>query len=75
MLALLFCYSSEMATKKRKVDSECRVFKEAWTWKYFFTEFKDKPICLICNETVAVFKDFNLSRHFSKKHAVTNIHL
>lgn len=69
MLALLFCYSSKMTTKKRKVDSECRVFKEEWSWKYFFTEFKDKPVCLICNETVAVFKDFNLSRHFSKKHA------
>lgn len=58
-----------MTTKKRKVDSECRVFKEEWSWKYFFTEFKGKPVCLMCNETVAVFKDFNLSRHFTKKHA------
>lgn len=57
-----------MATKKRKFDSECRVFKDEWTWKYFFTPIKDKPVCLICNEAVAVFKEFNLSRHFMTKH-------
>ena len=43
-----------MYTKKRKVDSDCRVFKDEWTWKYFFTVVKDKPLCLICNETVQV---------------------
>ncbi|GBN59585.1 hypothetical protein AVEN_155333-1 [Araneus ventricosus] len=53
-----------MATKKRKVDSECRAFNE-WTWKYFFTVVKDKPVCLICNEAVAVFKEYNISRHFT----------
>ncbi|CAF4944327.1 unnamed protein product [Pieris macdunnoughi] len=57
-----------MATKKRKVDSECRVFKDEWTWKYFFTPIKNKPVCLIWNEAVAVFKEFNLSRHFMTKH-------
>lgn len=57
-----------MASKKREVDSECRVFKDEWTWKYFFTRIKDKPLCLICNEAVAVFKEFNLSRHFMTKH-------
>lgn len=57
-----------MASKKRKVDSECRVYKDEWTWKYFFTPIRDKPVCLICNEAVAVFKEFNLSRHFMTKH-------
>jgi len=60
-----------MAYKKRKVDSECRVFKEEWAWKYFFTEYNCKPVCLICNEAVAVFKDFNLVRHFNTKHSKT----
>lgn len=60
-----------MACKKRKVDSECRLFKEEWAWKYFFTEYNGKPICLICNEAVAVLKDFNLARHFNTKHAKT----
>jgi hypothetical protein len=57
-----------MTSKKRKIDSECSVFKDEWSWKYFFTVLKDKPLCLICNETVAVFKDFNLSQHFTSKH-------
>ncbi|PNF18344.1 hypothetical protein B7P43_G13898 [Cryptotermes secundus] len=61
-----------MSTKKRKVDSECRVFKDEWTWKYFFTAFKDKPLCLICNETIAVYKEYNISRHFISKHKNAN---
>lgn len=60
-----------MACRKRKVDSECRLFKEEWAWKYFFTEYNGKPICLICNEAVAVFKEFNVARHFNSKHAKT----
>ncbi|CAH2090916.1 unnamed protein product [Euphydryas editha] len=30
-----------MSYKKRKIDSECRLFKEEWAWKYFFTEYND----------------------------------
>nr|KAF6360044.1 hypothetical protein mMyoMyo1_011002 [Myotis myotis] len=26
------------------------------------------PVCLICQETLAVFKEYNLSRHFATKH-------
>ena len=54
--------------KKRKVDKECRVFQDSWTFKYLFTQVGDKPVCLVCNETVSVFKDFNLRRHFETKH-------
>nr|KAF6296031.1 hypothetical protein mMyoMyo1_009163 [Myotis myotis] len=54
--------------KKRKVDSECRVFKREWTTKYFFTEVRSMPVCLICQETLAVFKEYNLSHHFATKH-------
>ena len=55
--------------KKRKVDSECRVFNEEWTTKYFFTEVRSMAVCLICQESIAVFKEYNISRHFSTKHA------
>ncbi|GBM68465.1 General transcription factor II-I repeat domain-containing protein 2B [Araneus ventricosus] len=61
-----------MATKKRKVDSECRAFNDEWTWKYFFTVVKDRPVCLICNEAVTVFKEYNISRHFTSKHKNSN---
>ena len=55
--------------KKRKVDSECRVFNKEWTTNYFFTEVRSTAVCLICQETVAVFKEYNISRHFTTKHA------
>ncbi|XP_077386299.1 general transcription factor II-I repeat domain-containing protein 2-like isoform X1 [Festucalex cinctus] len=56
-------------SKKRKVDSECRVFKTEWTTKYFFKEVRSKAVCLICQESVAVFKEYNISRHFATKHS------
>lgn len=40
-----------------------------WMPKYFFTEVRSKAVCLICKETVAVLKEYNISRHFSTKHA------
>ena len=33
----------------------------------FFIEWKGKP-CLICNQTVAVCKEFNLKRHYDTNH-------
>lgn len=62
-----FCKMS--GPKKRKVDKECRVFNKEWTTKYFFTEHRSSAVCLICQETVAVFKEYNISRHFATKHA------
>ena len=61
-----------MATKKRKVDAECRVFNEEWGVKYFFVETKDqKASCVICSESVAVLKEYNLWRHYETKHLST----
>jgi hypothetical protein len=34
-------------TKKRKVDHECRVFREQWTQKSFIVQNKDKAVCLV----------------------------
>ena len=52
---------------KRKIDTECRVFNKTWT-KYLFTEVKGKAVCLVCGVQVAVFKDYNLNRHYVTKH-------
>ena len=62
---------SKMATgnKKRKVDSEGRRFQDKWKSEYFFTELRYNCVCLICQETVAVFKEFNIKRHYQTKHA------
>ncbi|XP_069584553.1 general transcription factor II-I repeat domain-containing protein 2B-like [Ranitomeya imitator] len=58
-----------MSAKKRKIDGECRVFNKEWTSKYLFTETKGKAVCLVCGEQIAVFKDYNLNRHYETKHA------
>src|SRR6218665_3337050 len=55
--------------KKRKVDSECRAFNGERMSKYFFTEFSKKAVCLLCSESVAVLKEYNISRHYATKHA------
>jgi hypothetical protein len=57
-----------MMSKKRKLDAECRVFNDQWSIRYFFVQNTDKCICLICNEAVSVFKEYNLKRHYNTKH-------
>ncbi|KAF2904909.1 hypothetical protein ILUMI_01265 [Ignelater luminosus] len=54
--------------KKRRLDIQCRKFKEEWTRKYLFQNIQNKAVCLVCNDTIAVFKKYNLKRHFSTKH-------
>ncbi|CAN7950646.1 unnamed protein product [Ixodes hexagonus] len=53
---------------KRKVEDEKRCFQERWELPYFFTESRGKVLCLICNQTVAVPKDYNVRRHFMSCH-------
>ncbi|GAA6225846.1 general transcription factor II-I repeat domain-containing protein 2-like [Lates japonicus] len=62
-----------MATvnKKRKVDCEGRRFQDRWKLQYFFTEIQNNCVCLICQETVAVYKELNVRRHYQSKHANT----
>ena len=58
-----------MATKKRKVDTECRVFNEKWGEKYFFVKADNNTAnCLICSESTAVSKKYHLRRHYETKH-------
>lgn len=60
---------SKIIKRKRTISSECRKFQEEWTWKYLFQNVQDKAVCLVCNDTIAVFKKYNLERHFSTKHS------
>ena len=56
---------------KRKIDSECRTYKEEWKQRYAFilpAFINAKPTCLICNEAVAVCKEYNIRRHHETKH-------
>ena len=56
-------------SKKRKISDESRVFQEKWSNNYFFIQVKEKAICLICQESIAVMKEYNLKRHYGTKHA------
>uniref|UniRef100_A0A4X2KNG3 SPIN-DOC-like zinc-finger domain-containing protein n=1 Tax=Vombatus ursinus TaxID=29139 RepID=A0A4X2KNG3_VOMUR len=54
--------------KKRKIESEHRVFNPEWTHRYLFTYTRDKILCLFCQEVLSVPKEYNLRRHFESKH-------
>jgi hypothetical protein len=62
------------ANKQRKVDFENRLFQDSWTENYLFvlSPSGNKPVCLLCNESIAVVKQSNIKRHFEKKHATFN---
>ena len=57
-----------MLVKRRKVDDECRSFNDEWTEKYFSILNFGKSMCLICNQSAAVNKEFNIKRHCETKH-------
>ena len=53
--------------KKRKVDRECRAFNKDWMPKYFLQRLAIKHyVC--CVVSVAVLKEYNISRHYATKH-------
>ena len=58
-----------MGEKRRKIDDECRQFQEEWCFKYYLIKSAEKAVCVICNETVAVLKVYNLCRYQSKHHS------
>ena len=37
---------------------------------YFFTQVKDKAVCLICRQSFDTLKSYNLKRHHEQKHDV-----
>ena len=60
-----------LSTQKRQVDTENRQFNPVWIDKYLFIlppNPNAKLMCLICNECVAVPKDYNVRRHHIEKH-------
>ena len=60
---------TDIAAKRRKIDFERRAFNDKWTEEYIFIFQEDRPICLICSQSVAVIKEHNINRHYMLKHA------
>ncbi|KAL7644239.1 UNVERIFIED_CONTAM: hypothetical protein RMT77_005065 [Armadillidium vulgare] len=54
---------------KRNIDSECKTFKEQWGYQYFLIESNNKAMCIICNETISVQKEYNIKRPYETKHS------
>ena len=54
--------------RKRKYCDENRVFNEQRNMQYLFIESNGKPLCLICQETISVVKEYNLKRHCKSRH-------
>lgn len=50
-----------------KTNAEC--LTKSGLESIFFTDIGGKAACLICPQTVAVFKEYNLKGHFQTKHA------
>jgi len=46
-------------SKKLKISDESRIFQEKWSNSYFFIRVKEKAICLTCQESIAVMKEYN----------------
>jgi hypothetical protein len=64
---LFFCFAISGPAKKRKVGSECPVVKGNWSLAYFIIE--NMFVCVTCNETIVMCKEYNIHRHYEMKHA------
>lgn len=64
-----------LQNKKRKVDAEGRVFKNNWTTDFFVIEHNSNILCLICQEKIAVCKEYNVKRHYNTKHSAKYDHM
>ena len=55
---------------KRKLDSKNRQFQPEWTerFAFFLPPSSTRPLCLICQESVAAIKLSNVKRHYDSKH-------
>ena len=48
--------SKSSEAKKRKVTEENRMFNASWELDFVFTLSNDKPVCLICQNSISVLK-------------------
>ena len=55
-------------SKKQKIANERRVFQEQWEKLYFVTAVKDTSHCLICQQKIAVMKEYNMRHHYETMH-------
>ena len=52
------------SSERRKIDCEKRLLSNEWCKKYFVIQHNKNVICLICQNTTAVMKKYNIKRHY-----------
>ena len=57
------------AAKKKKIDDEGRVFNSKWCSKYLVVPHNQGVVCLVCQNTIAVKKEYNVKRHYTTNHS------
>ena len=57
------------ANKKRKMYDEGRVYNNEWCSKYLVVTHNQGVVCLVCQNTIAVIKEYNVKRHFTTTHS------
>lgn len=66
--ALSYFRNNDWTKEKKRRHKVQSVYKE-WTARQFFPEIRSKAVYSICQEIVVVFKEYDMSHHFSTKHA------
>ena len=54
---------------KRKIDDEGRVLNSEWCSKYIVDPHNHGVVCLICQNTISVMKEYNVTLHYTTKHS------
>ena len=69
------CILQCKVVNKQTISDENRQFDEEWTVEYFvIPQFKPAgSICLICNESIAMNKEYNVKLHFTSKNNEYNV--
>ena len=64
-----FMHVNMSSTKTRNIYDERRMFNKDWSNKYFIVQHNQGAVCVICQTTIAVLKEYNIKRHYSTKHS------
>jgi len=59
---------SSVKHKKRKVNEENRNYQKHWEFDYLITNLNERAQCLVCLQIVAVYKEYNIKRHYTSNH-------
>ena len=53
------------AAKKQIIDDEGRISNNEWCSRYLVVQHKQGVVCLVCQNTIAVMKEYNVKRHYT----------